>query len=166
MMGCFTSRLLHNFSASCIFHAFFNLLLLITLSEVGIFIRMTNDFFLKPILNSPYSYPARHWELDPRGQPTQHIIETRRKVSFITPIPKPRRHRGEGEQSELVFDEGLDKKATMETYWVPGINNSGQYGRWAFAEFRDVYLMEEDFKAKVEGEFNKMIENYCAQSSK
>ncbi len=30
----------------------------------------------------------------------------------------------------------------METYWVPGVNNLGSYGRWAFAEFTDVYEIE------------------------
>ena len=30
-------------------------------------------FFLKPILNSPYEYPGRHWELDEHGQPTNRI---------------------------------------------------------------------------------------------
>jgi type III restriction enzyme len=39
---------------------------------------MDNRFFEQPILNSPYEYPARHWELDDQGQPTQQIIETRR----------------------------------------------------------------------------------------
>jgi len=33
-----------------------------------------------------------------------------------------------------------------------------QSGRWAFAEFTDVYEMQTDFKEKVEAEFNKMIE--------
>lgn len=47
----------------------------------------------------------------------------------------------------------------METYWVPGVNNSGKYGRWAFAEFVEVYQIESDFKAKVESQFNKMIES-------
>jgi len=28
---------------------------------------MTNDFFSKPILNSPYAYPTRHWEFDENG---------------------------------------------------------------------------------------------------
>ena len=38
----------------------------------------------------------------------------------------------------------------METYWVPGVNHLGSYGRWAFAEFTEVYQIESDFKAKVE----------------
>ena len=55
-------------------------------------------------------------------------------------------------------EDAKEKKATMETYWVPGVNNLGTYGRWAFAEFTDVYQMQADFEAKVEAEFNKMIE--------
>jgi type III restriction enzyme len=45
----------------------------------------------------------------------------------------------------------------METYWVPGVNNLGTYGRWAFVELTEVYQIESDFEAKVEAEFNKMI---------
>ena len=37
---------------------------------------MSNPFFDHPILNSPYDYPRRHWELDSAGQPTQRIIES------------------------------------------------------------------------------------------
>ncbi len=47
----------------------------------------------------------------------------------------------------------------MENYWVPGVNNHGQYGRWAFAEFTDGYRIQADFKDKVEAEFNKMIDD-------
>ena len=31
------------------------------------------DFFEQPILNSPYEYPDRHWELDNEGQPDGRI---------------------------------------------------------------------------------------------
>ena len=55
-------------------------------------------------------------------------------------------------------EDAKDKKATMETYWVPGVNHLGTYGRWAFAEFTEVYQIEPDFEAKVEGKFNEMIE--------
>ncbi|WP_338039753.1 BPTD_3080 family restriction endonuclease [Luteibacter yeojuensis] len=64
---------------------------------------MSDQFFNQPILNSPYDYPSRHWELDDSGQPTQQIVESRRASSFISPIPKPRRHRGE--QATLALDE-------------------------------------------------------------
>lgn len=64
---------------------------------------MSDQFFKQPILNSPYGYPSRHWELDDEGQPTQQIAESRRASSFISPIPKPRRHNGE--QATLALDE-------------------------------------------------------------
>ena len=54
---------------------------------------MDNQFFERPILNSPYEYPAQYWELDEHGQPTQRIIESRRRAEFITPIPKPRKRK-------------------------------------------------------------------------
>ena len=54
-------------------------------------------------------------------------------------------------------EDAKEKKATMETYWVPGVNNLGQYGRWDFAEFTEVYEIESDFEAKVEQKFNEMI---------
>jgi type III restriction enzyme len=60
-------------------------------------------------------------------------------------------------------EDAKEKKATMDTYWAPGVNNNGQYGRWAFAEFTDGYQIQADFKAKVESEFNKMIESVSAQ---
>ena len=50
-------------------------------------------------------------------------------------------------------EDAKDNKATMETYWIPGINNLHTYGRWAFAEFTDVWGMESDFRQKVEAEF-------------
>jgi type III restriction enzyme len=46
----------------------------------------------------------------------------------------------------------------MDVYWVPGVNHLGAYGRWAFAEFTDVYQIQTDFQAKVVSEFDKMIE--------
>ncbi len=68
---------------------------------------MSDPFFEKPILNSPYEYPRRHWELDDYGQPTQRILNSRRPADFITPIPKPKKQKGAGKQSALLFDEGL-----------------------------------------------------------
>ena len=54
-------------------------------------------------------------------------------------------------------EDAKEEKSTMDTYWVPGVNHLGTYGRRAFAEFTEVYQIEADFKAKVESEFNKMI---------
>ena len=55
-------------------------------------------------------------------------------------------------------EDAKEKKSTMDTYWVPGVNNLGSHGRWAFVEFADVWQMQADFAAKVEAEFNKMID--------
>ena len=54
-------------------------------------------------------------------------------------------------------EDAKEKKTTMETYWVPGVNNAGEFGRWAFAEFTDVYEIGADFAARVEAAFNKTI---------
>ena len=85
---------------------------------------MNNRFFEKPILNSPYGYPVRHWELDAEGQPTQQIIERRRRAEFITPIPKPKKRKGSAEQSALLFDEGKGLSTQKQQYDHTAIINS------------------------------------------
>jgi type III restriction enzyme len=65
-----------------------------------------NHFFERPNLNNPYLQPVRHWKLDGTGQPTQKVIETRRRAEFITPIPRPRKRKGAAAQGSLVLDEG------------------------------------------------------------
>lgn len=56
-------------------------------------------------------------------------------------------------------EDAKDKKAYMDNYWIPGVNQLGTYGRWAFAEFTDVYEIESEFAAKLESEFAKLIES-------
>ena len=51
------------------------------------------------------------------------------------------------------------KNDAITTYWIPGVNHLKEYGRWAFAEFKEVYMIESEFKEKVEQEFNKIIES-------
>ena len=77
---------------------------------------MNSQFFKNPILNSPYKYPDRHWELDDDGQPTQKIIERRRRAEFISPIPKPKKRGGKAEQQRLVFDEGKGLSTREQQY--------------------------------------------------
>jgi type III restriction enzyme len=57
------------------------------------------------------------------------------------------------------------KKETMETQWVPGVNNDGSFGRWAFAEFTEVFRMEVDFGALVEAQFNDMVDAVATQAA-
>jgi len=93
---------------------------------------MGNPFFERPILNSPYEYPRRHWELDAEGQPTQQIIENRRQVALITPIPKPRKRGGRAEQQQIIFDEGAGLSTEKQEYDpTPVINELRQHvDRW------------------------------------
>ena len=79
--------------------------------------------FSTPILNSPYMRPLRHWELDADGQPTQKIIETRRRAEFITPIPKPRTRKGSPDQQKMVFDEGRGLSDAKQEYDPTSIIN-------------------------------------------
>ena len=76
---------------------------------------MTNPFFERPILNSPYEYPKLYWELDEQGQPTQRVIETRRPAEFITPIPKPRKRKDKS-QAQIIFDEGKGLSTKEQQY--------------------------------------------------
>lgn len=71
---------------------------------------------------------------------------------------------GEADPLQLIVEvkgyRGDDVKAkhsTMKTYWIPGVNALKAYGRWAFAEFDDVFEMEEDFAAKVAEQWNRIV---------
>ncbi len=77
---------------------------------------MDNEFFKRPILNSPYEYPTRHWELDDQGQPTQRIVEARRIAEFITPIPKPQKRKSKAVQQQIIFDEGDGLSTERQQY--------------------------------------------------
>lgn len=88
---------------------------------------MTSHFFEHPILNSPYEYPARHWELDGDGQPTDRIGNSRRRSDLITPVPKPKKRRKPG-QAEMVFDSGVGLSTTKQEYNpTPIINEIRMY---------------------------------------
>ena len=93
---------------------------------------MNKSFFEQPILNSPYSKPERHWELDEAGQPTQQIIESRRQAEFITPIPKPKKRRGAAEQGAFVFDEGNGLSTPEQSYDIAAniISIRREVDRW------------------------------------
>lgn len=82
---------------------------------------MSNPFFDHPILNSPYDYPQRHWELDAHGQPTQQILDHRRRAEFITPIPAPKKRNRA--QTAFVFDEYAGLSSEAQAYNpIPWIN--------------------------------------------
>jgi type III restriction enzyme len=48
-------------------------------------------------------------------------------------------------------EDAKDKANTVDAYWVPGVNNLGIFGRWAFAEFKEsVYAIAANFDALIE----------------
>ena len=90
---------------------------------------MSNPFFDKPILNSPYDYPTLHWELDDTGQPTQKIVENRRPAQFITPIPKPKKQKGAPRQDDLLFDDlSSNAQQYIHTAIINGVRQ--EVDRW------------------------------------
>ncbi len=82
---------------------------------------MSEDFFRQPILNSPYGYPSRHWELDSAGQPTQKIAESRRRADFVTPIPKPQKRKAH--QGELGLADEQGPSSASQQYDLTSIIN-------------------------------------------
>jgi type III restriction enzyme len=62
-------------------------------------------------------------------------------------------------------EDAKEKKSTMENYWMPGVNNLKTYGRWAFAEFTEVYQIESDFETTLTVEFDKIIDTATGQSA-
>jgi type III restriction enzyme len=99
--------------------------------------------------------------------PYRYGSETRKYIpDFIVQVDDGK---GEDDLLNLIVEikgyrreDAKEKKTTMDVYWVPGVNNQKSYGRWAFAEFTEVYQIETDFEARVEAEFNKMIETVTA----
>ncbi|MCA9972206.1 MAG: DEAD/DEAH box helicase family protein, partial [Anaerolineales bacterium] len=94
---------------------------------------MTDQFFDQPILNSPYAYPARHWELDKDGQPTNQIINWRRAADFITPVPKPKKRKKSSGAQQLgfTFGEGFTGDSGLQynpTEFIQGIRE--QVNQW------------------------------------
>ena len=64
------------------------------------------DFFERPILNSPYVEPSRHWELDEDDRPTQRIIDTRRTSKLDTALPSISARQRSAASGNLL--DGLD----------------------------------------------------------
>jgi type III restriction enzyme len=90
---------------------------------------MPLTFFEHPILNSPYGYPARHWELDTDGQPTNALIESRRRSDLITPVPKAKKRKAPRTQTELdlAADDGGLSTAEQRYDPTPIINELRGY---------------------------------------
>ena len=73
---------------------------------------MSDAFFERPILNSPYEYPSRHWMLNEDGQPSDVILDSRRRSKLITPVPQSKKRSGKrAAQSEMALGSCDDDQA-------------------------------------------------------
>jgi len=59
-------------------------------------------------------------------------------------------------------EDAKDKANTMKTYWAPGVNNLGKFGRWAFHEFTKVFEIDAEFKELID----KLLESQATVSVK
>lgn len=84
---------------------------------------MSNAFFDRPIVNSPYEYPRKHWQLDESGQPTGTLLETRRRAEFVTPIPKPKKQKSKAKQAELEIGDSQGLSTQVQKYDLTSIIN-------------------------------------------
>ncbi|HNB26442.1 MAG TPA: DEAD/DEAH box helicase family protein [Alphaproteobacteria bacterium] len=88
---------------------------------------MSEQFYQRPILNSPYACPTRHWELDEDGQPTNRILEKRREADFISAVPKARRRRISDDQTEMSLRDREGISTDGQEYNKAIINEIRQY---------------------------------------
>jgi type III restriction enzyme len=94
---------------------------------------MTETFFSSPILNTPYGFPGRHWELDADGQPTNQIIDTRRRSDLITPVPKPKKQKSaHKKQTEMLLGDSNGLSSVTQEYNPTPIINEirGYVDQW------------------------------------
>jgi type III restriction enzyme len=91
------------------------------------------------------------------------VVPHRYRPDFIVRVDDGR---GSNDLLNLVIEikgypdgNAKEKKSTMNTYWIPGVNNLGTHGRWAFAELTQVFGIAADFGAKVEAAFDAMLES-------
>jgi len=89
-------------------------------------------FFERPIINSPYSYPARHWELDSDGLPTNQVLDYRRKSAYVTPFPKSKKVKKSKGQKELELGAEAEREDPEQPYDPTSIINElrGYIDQW------------------------------------
>lgn len=95
-------------------------------------------FYQRPILNSPYVRPDRHWELDKDNRPTNRIVESRRPSSYVSPIPAARKT--SDKQLALVPDDVATAVQTSDqqydlTEFINGVRRA--VDRWRTLPERD-----------------------------
>jgi type III restriction enzyme len=81
---------------------------------------MVDSFFEKPVLNSPYAEPRLHHQLDHSGQPIDGpLAKGRRKSSFITPVPRPKKRRRSSDEGQATMPFGNEHLSTADQQYDP-----------------------------------------------
>src|SRR5829696_331288 len=76
-----------------------------------------------PILNSPFTEPARHFRFSDEGI-TSEIVESRRVSSYFIPIPKPKK-----KGSQLAFDTEWTQDRVEENVFINRVRFHVQHWR-------------------------------------
>jgi type III restriction enzyme len=103
--------------------------------------KMTESFFERPILNSPYEVPRRHHALDRDGQPLDEPpVEGRRRSELITPVPKPRKRKSKPEQEGFVFGDSEGLSSVEQEYNPTPIINEirSHVASWRICRIRPI----------------------------
>ena len=87
---------------------------------------MPTSFFERPILNSPYTAPDWHHQLDKDGQPLDlPPVNQRRRSAEITPVPQSKKRRtGKEAEATSLFDKDSSKDSRGQTYAVHDLVNT------------------------------------------
>lgn len=80
---------------------------------------MADAIIENPVINSPYREPDRHFRFDEDGI-TSEIVERRRKSSYFTPIPQPKKRKM---QNKGLFDEEWTKEREEENEFINQIRS-------------------------------------------
>jgi len=73
------------------------------------------SFFERPILNSPYFMPQKHWDLDKEGRPTDAVIESRRRSDLISAMPQAKARRRKRKVNSISALKVLEHKMSVTT---------------------------------------------------
>ncbi len=107
---------------------------------------MENPFFEQPILNSPYEYLAKHWELV-EGQATQKIVENRRRADLIAEAAATAKKRGDSMSvTEKAIVSALSSQISNWFDSVELIFRRGSHPRSNYWEFPNSSISRAGYK--------------------
>ncbi len=104
---------------------------------------MSNSFFEAPIINSPYEFPGRHWEIVDK-QPTSRVVESRRRADeYFSPVPEPKKRRSSRDQGRLGLGDAAGLSSDEQEYNpTPIINEVRTYVEiWRHLKNPDQWLV-------------------------